>query len=493
MSIDAAAPVAGIDRLFDRIGKLGRRASPVPVLALAMAGMLIVQLDRTIHDVDIFWQLKLGEITAMHGLPAHEPFLAGREAEPLAVVAWLAQVVYACVRTLGGWTLLWIVDALVWFGGFVVVAIACSRRSSNAWPVAFGLWVGWFSAITTASVRPQSFSALAFGLLIVLMRSKLSVGRTALFGGLLFVLWQNLHPSVVVGGLAVFAAALAGTVQYYRKLRPDLPLRLFVLLPLAAFAMVATPAGFDIFRISRLNAEMSLHLGVAEWMPLTWEPRKYGRAFVWAMFLVTAAALALRGRTVRAETLAVAIALGAATLLSHRFALFWGIAVIPLWPELLETDDVPDEGSRSPWRRPLGALALAAVVGGFLAARPAPLDPYYPFQGLQALRDTGIRGTIFSSYYWGGMVAEIGYPDWRVTHDGRYYLHDAAEWDDYHRIANGDGVVNLDEVVAKYKPEAFFLRPHADATLIARLTRDDRWRTLHEDNNCIVFVRVSGR
>lgn len=488
MSTDAAGPVATIDAIFNWIGKLGNRSSPVPVLALAMSGMLIVQLGRTIHDVDIFWQLKLGEITVTQGLPAHEPFLAGREAEPLAVVAWLAQVVYACVRTLGGWTALWLVDALVWFGGFAIVAIYCAKRSSNAWPVAFGLWVGWFAAITTASVRPQSFSALAFGLLIVLVRSNVSVGRTALLGGLLFVLWQNLHPSVAVGGIAVFAAALAGSVQYFRKLRPELPLRLIVLLPLAAIATVATPAGFDIVRISRLNAELSLHLNVAEWLPLTWEPRKHGRAFVWAMYLVTAAALALRGRNVRAETLAIVLALGAATLLSHRFALFWGIAVIPFWPELLETEGVPDDGRRSPFRRPFAALAIVAVIGGRVAMHGAPLDPYYPFRGLQELRDTGIRGTIFSTYYWGGMVAETGYPVWRVTHDGRYYLHAAAEWDYYYRITNGDGAVKLDEIVAKYRPDAFFLRPGSDESLIALLNRDDRWRTLFEDANCVVFV-----
>lgn len=491
MSIDASWP-ARIDAFFSWIGRLGDRASPVPILALAAAGMLISQLGRTIHDVDIFWQLKLGEITLAQGLPAHEPFLAGKEAEPLAAVGWLAQVVYAGVRTIGGWKLLWLVDALVWFGGFVVVALYCKRNTQNAWPAVIGLWSGWFAAITTASVRPQSFSALAFGLLIVLLRSKMSVGRTALLGGLLFVLWQNLHPSVVVGGLAVFAAALAGTVQYFRKRRPELPVRLFVLLPLAALATVATPAGFDVFRISRINAELSLHLGVAEWMPLTWRPTEFGRPLVWVMFLVTAAGLALRGRNVKAETLAIVLALAGATLLSHRFVLFWGIALIPLWPELLGTEITSDTRPRSPWRRPLAALAIAGTVGCFAATKPAPLDKYYPFEGIQKLRDTGIRGTIFGTFYWGGMLAEAGYPDWRITHDGRYYLHTAAEWDRYFEETDHGGVP-LDEIVARYKPEAFFLRPGSDKALIALLNADGRWRTLFADANCIVFVPASVR
>jgi hypothetical protein len=486
MSIDAAAPDWFV-RVSRWIVRLGDRSGPVPVLALAMAGMLVTQLGRTIHDVDIFWQLKLGEITTLHGLPAHEPFLAGRETEPLAVVAWLAQVVYACVRTLGGWTLLWLVDALVWFGGFVVVARHCARRMSNHWPVAVGLWVGWFAALSTASIRPQSFAALAFGLLIVLLRSNLSTARTAFLGAGLFVVWQNLHPSVAVGAIAVGAAVLGDGIQYLRKRTPAPPWRGLVLLPLAAIAIVCTPAGFDILRISRLNAELSLHLNVAEWLPMTWKVREYGRPFAWASLLVVTAGLALRGGRARASTLAVVLVFTAAMLSSHRFVLFWGIAVIPLACELFGTEPGP-ERPRSRFRRPIAALALALGIGGPCVVNPAPFADYYPFDGIRTLRDTGIRGTIYTTYYWGGMVAEAGYPDWRVTHDGRYYLHSAAEWDAYHRIANGGGDVRLDDLVARYKPVAFFLRPGSDATLIAVLDRDARWRTLFQDVNCIVFV-----
>jgi hypothetical protein len=491
MSIDAAAPPSRFDRVVLSVGTLGDRTGPVPLLAFAMAGMLVVQLGRTIHDVDIFWQLKLGEITLAQGLPAHEPFLAGYENEPLAVVAWLAQVAYAYTRQLGGWTLLWLVDALVWFGGFAVVARHCARRMPNDWPAAIGLWIGWFAALSTASVRPQSFAALAFGLLIVLLRSNLSTARTALIGGVLFIVWQNLHPSAVVGALALGAAIVAETVQCLRRKRDTLPWRLLALLPLAAVATVCTPAGFDIYRISRLNAELSLHLGVAEWMPMTWKAGEFGRPFAWTMLLVIATGLLVRGARARASTLAIAFAFTAAMLYSHRFVLFWGIAVVPLLCELFGSEGEPAR-PRSRCRRPLAALVLALGIGLPTILNPAPFADYYPFEGIRKLRAHGVRGTVYTTYYWGGMLAEAGHPDWRVTHDGRYYLKSISEWDRYfdetHRA-----LATIDELVARYRPAAFFLRPGIDDELIEKLEQDSRWRTLFADANCVVSVPATVR
>src|SRR4051794_29600146 len=97
-----------------RLWSLGAASCPLPVLAVACAWMLCIQLNRELTDVDIFWQVKLGEITLKHGLPANEPFLAGKEHQPLASIAWLGQVVYAVFKLIGGWPLLRLFDAIVW-------------------------------------------------------------------------------------------------------------------------------------------------------------------------------------------------------------------------------------------------------------------------------------------------------------------------------------------------------------------------------------------
>lgn len=458
----------------------------MPVLAVACGLMVLNQLGRNIHDVDIFWQLKLGERTLADGLPKHEPFLAGKEAEPLAVVAWLSQCGYAAVRSLGGWRLLWAVDAVVWFGGFAVVAVAERRRLANDWPVVLALFLGWFTAVPCASLRPQSFAALAFGLLLVLLRSNLSTARTAIWGSVLFVAWQNLHPSVMVGAGAIGAAAVAAWVQFWRNVRPGPPWRVTLLLPLAAVATVATPAGFDVFRISALNAEMSRYLEVAEWQPLTWRPFEFGRPTAWAAVLVTAVGLYYRGRHARAETLAVVGLMTVAMLVSHRFMLFWGIAIVPLWCEMVGTLMPTAEAEPNRFRPALGVLVVLSAVGFPVAMRPVPFADHYPFAGIDALRATGRKGVVYTSFFWGGVVIDGGHPDWRVSHDGRYYLFTKAEWDRYFTAARGD--VPLDELLKQYHPCAFFLQPDSDEGIIRPLLARPDWKLIHRDANCAVFV-----
>src|SRR3546814_5999997 len=60
---------------------------PSWLLALVPAAMLLSLLLRRVWDVDIFWQLKLGElILARHGPVRTEPFSALHLGEPLTTI-----------------------------------------------------------------------------------------------------------------------------------------------------------------------------------------------------------------------------------------------------------------------------------------------------------------------------------------------------------------------------------------------------------------------
>jgi hypothetical protein len=86
------------------------------------------------------------------------------------------------------------------------------------------------------------------------------------------------------------------------------------------------------------------------------------------------------------------------------------------------------------------------------------------------------------------VLIDTGYPEWKVTHDGRYYLQDWKDWDDH--AAARAGRVPVEELEAKYRPAAFFLRPGSDDGLIGRLRRSGRWRELYADGECVAFVRA---
>jgi hypothetical protein len=480
-------------RFIRRAWRLGEPTSPIPVYWLVVASMLGTQLRRTIHDVDIFWQLKLGEITLSHGLPPTEPFLAGRENEPLAVVAWLGQAVFAAVRSVGGWDFLRLFDAVIWLGGLAVVGWSFTRQGWNQWVIAVGLWVGWFAAHSFASIRPQTFAVFCFGILVVLVRSGLSTRAKLILGSILFVLWQNLHPSVAVAAVYLAVAAAGEWGRFIRAGGEQPDLARLLLTPIAAAATLATPAGISIFHISNENRDRCVwdELAITEWLPL-WEffP-KVGRAQATPMLAATAVLLLVRGRRVRVTDLMPVVALTVMTILTFRFVLFWGVVAIPVWVQGLSPAHGPVAYPTVSSERQVLRRAIVAV-GFLLALIPLVILPrnfadYYPLAGVAALKAEHVRGPVYCSYLWGGIVTDFGYPDWHPTHDGRYYLFTREELS--HHFAAGRGEVPLSELERQFRPVAYFLLPGRDDYLALRLRGDPAWREVHADQNCFVFVR----
>jgi hypothetical protein len=161
--------------------------------------MLAAVLLRPIWDVDIFWQFKLGELILAHGGPLRqEPFAATHLGQSMPTFAWLGQAVMAAVRHAAGWTGLRVFDAFCWLGGFLAVAWACRRRSDSALGVLMALAIAFLAGVPTASLRPQSFAALCFGLLLALLRLELKPWRTALLAVPLLLVWQKRHRSLQV-------------------------------------------------------------------------------------------------------------------------------------------------------------------------------------------------------------------------------------------------------------------------------------------------------
>ena len=74
---------------------------------LLLAGLLIalfLQL-RPIDDVDVFWQVRTGELMLETGqLVRHDVFTYTHAGEPVPPISWLAQLLFAMQRRLAGWT-----------------------------------------------------------------------------------------------------------------------------------------------------------------------------------------------------------------------------------------------------------------------------------------------------------------------------------------------------------------------------------------------------
>jgi hypothetical protein len=465
-----------------------KRLLAAAVYLLIPAVLFAYLLTRAIWDVDIFWQLRLGELILHTGWPpTREPFAATHLGEPLPDIGWLGQAVFAAVRLAGGWTALHVFNALVWLGGFWVVAAACRRRGGDPVAAAVAMAIGIMPALPAASLRPQSFAALGFGLLLALLRLELSPARTLMLALPLFLLWQNLHPSVSVAAVALGGTAAVAWLRFWFGRRAAPPWLLSALTAAAATAVFATPLGFSILAVSAANAKASIDIGVSEWLPL-WDPSNRQLAFLIVTAVgVVGGTLVLKRRRIDWEELAPALVLFVMTLAAYRFVLFLGIALIPPMARAL-ADEQP-ERREAPAEPIATTILLAGAATLTLWFSPVHFSESLPLKGIQKLKAVGVKGTIFAYFPWGGPVIDAGYPDWRVAYDGRYYRYTPAEWRRYDQTTSGTiGPADLDRT---YHPVAYFLAPGINEKLIAALrAQRQSWREIYADRQCVVFVRA---
>jgi hypothetical protein len=457
------------------------------LLALVPAAMLAALLLRSVWDVDIFWQLKLGEIILERGGPVwREPFAALHLGEPLPSVGWLAQASMAFVRAHGGWGALRVYDALCWLGGFWAVAAACRWRGASRSAVALALVLAFAAALPTASIRPQSYAALCFGLLLALQRLNLRTATTIALGAPLLVLWQNLHPSVSVGVLALGLHTAAGILAWARDRRRPLPVASAVLTLVAMAAMFATPDGFSVLAISATNAEMSLAIGASEWRPL-WIEGNWLNAVPVVMTALAALLLLLRkGRRFDPGELLVALALFVLTVTAYRFVLFWAVAMVPVIARAASRiGDSENAESGDTRRLTIAAVVAVGVAMPFLV--PTHFAANIPLGAVAYLKKQGVRGTVYADFPFGGAVIDAGWPHWRVAYDGRYYRYAREEWQYNGGIENG--YVPLVDVIAKWHPAAFVIQEEHNAPLAGELARSRRWQRVYRGpDGVVVYV-----
>lgn len=461
---------------------------PVPVAwlsALVPAATLLALLFHRVWDVDIFWQLKLGElILARHGPLRAEPFAALHLGEPLPSVAWLGQAVMAGVRLIGGWGLLRLVDALCWLGGFWVVAAACRMRGASRGAVMLALLLAFATAEQTASIRPQSFAVLCLGALLALQRLELRPVVTVILGAPLLVGWQNLHPSESVGVTTAGVGAVLDVVAWLRDRKSPFRWANMALALIGTCAIFATPDGFSIIAVSVRNAESSMAIGASEWLPL-WIPDNRENALRVLAVASVVAVLVLRNRA-RADVreLAVTVALLLLTLTAYRFVVFWAVTIVPVVARVTTT---PGQGRRGV-DLPRGAVVLPvlAVAALGLIFIPTRFDPFLPLAAVERLKQERLRGTVYADFPFGGAIIDGGYPAWRVAYDGRYYRYSRDEWKYNGGIENG--YVPLVDVVQKWRPVAFILNARHNAPLAGELARSRDWRRIYAQAPVVVYV-----
>lgn len=481
---------------------MSRNTFVLSLLALLIA--LFLQF-RPIDDVDLFWQIRTGLLMLETGrLVDRDVFTYTHAGEPVPPISWLAQLLFALpfafqVR-LGGLAAVRLVTSLA-FAAALGVAAAPRRREVGWFSLTAAVVLGLLVALPHTSVRPQAFGVLGFALLLALVQ-RAWPGWLRLAGAVpLLVVWQNLHPSVVVGGIAVAAVVATQWLRFFRTGKRPAPWTLTALLVLIGLSQFATPLGWSILAVSRQNAVVARDwLRVSEWMP-PWDASvRDAMATFWMALLISLLLLARLRFRIALDDLALFAVMTLLALSAARFALFWAIAAVPMWARWIEAakphELFPARDVAVPYMVAVPAVGLGLLfvcLPLYLMHRqawPMPLmSDKLPSDGASRLWAVTATKRIYNYREWGGLLVSLGQNPRQVAIDGRLYLFSKEEWDEYNRAALGQ--IPLKEIIEKHHPDAFFLRPGFHAALIASLRQAKEWVEIHSDSACAVFVPAS--
>lgn len=336
----------------------------------------------------------------------------------------------------------------------------------------------------TASIRPQSFAILCFGVLLALQRLRLRSSITVMIGAPLLVVWQNLHPSESVALMVTGIHAVLDMADWLRDRNRPLRWANAALAVMAAGAMFATPDGAGILAVSLRNAESSVAIGASEWLPL-WaaDNRENALRVLFAICGIIVLLLKTRARPDVRE-LATTFALLVLTVVAYRFVLFWAVTTVPVATRaiggLLRPQAEPDLP-----RGTVGLPVVAVALVGLLL--PTTFDARLPIAAIAKLKRQNVRGTIYGDFPFGGAIIDGGYPDWRVAYDGRYWRYSSDEWKYNGGIENG--YVPLVDIVRKWSPAAFVLNATHNAPIAEELAHSRSWRRVYDRDEIVVYVR----
>ena len=476
------------------------------------AGLLAVLIPavflalRPIDDVDVFWQVRIGQLIVAEGFDLTEPLCYRQAGEPMSWLGWLGQVGLAAIHRAAGWEGVQAAHVILYAAALGLVWLRISRVRVGPGTGLVAALLIFLPCMTNCGERPQTFAFLAFSLLLFAGDARWSRLKYWMLVVPLLLIWQNVHPSLPVA-VAVCGSRAVGRwadERWGRALGRGLWVRPLLTAIVAGGAVFCTPTGFAVLELGARNAEVSRWLGIGEWQPAHAMLRATaGFWFVLALGVL----LWVRCRTRLAwQDLLPVLLLTGASLYWTRMIVFWALLSGPVLARLLEQARrtvfshrraAPFTAVGRPWRYGAVVVAAAALLTASPWVRPhvawlprsrrALFDPQLPFAGIDALGRTLDQGRIYNYREWGGILAFAGSPRWQIAIDGRIYRYDRSAWRSHVAVALG-----ADQYRAVFdhdRPTALFLRPSHDYRLIERLKGDRDWSDHYSDPTCHIFIR----
>lgn len=140
--------------------------------------MVMSLLLRPIDDVDLFTQIKLGELILEQGsLFVNDTFTYTLSGVRVPPVGWLAQVIFALLYRFYSWPAVQFAHVLLFASAFIIAGMSpilspSKRRGDiSLFSLAAAVLLGFLVGFNNSSVRPQTFAIISFSFLLYITQS----------------------------------------------------------------------------------------------------------------------------------------------------------------------------------------------------------------------------------------------------------------------------------------------------------------------------------
>jgi hypothetical protein len=474
-------------------GLLGYLSWPLVVTAILYL-LLLALGGRLLNDADSYWQVALGEwIVAHHAVPHVDTFSFTVAGKPWISSQWLAQVLYAKVYALAGWSGVVVLAAAAIAAAFGLLTRFLLERLAPT-PALVLVGAAFVLAAPHMVARPHALAlpvmvAWVAGLVRALDERRLP--SLALLP--LITLWANLHGGFTFGIALLAPVGLEALWRVAPAERLTVALRwgLFGVLALAAASI--TPYGPQ----SILVTTRVLGLGPALALIGEWQPQDFATVAGFMLCLLAGVGFALyRGITLPPIRLLMLLGLLYMGLSHSRNAELLGL-LAPLFiaaplARQLGGSDAAKKPSASGGRWIAQSVLVAALavmtVGAAYATHYQPRAAITPVRAVAAIKAAG-KTRVLNSYDFGGYMITVGV---KPFIDGRTELYGKDFVLRHDRAVTLKDVGGFLRLLKQYDIDATLLAPGTPANgLLAHLVG---WKQLYADDIAVVYARdgVSG-
>lgn len=460
-------------------------------LSLAIVPLVTLSFLLSIHAMDYWWYLRIGQETLAQGaVPITDTISWTQAGKAVIYQPWLAGVIFWLTHELGGATATYLLRGILLAITFGVLW-TLTRQASGPRLATILILIMGLSSTNNWQVRPQLFAYPLFTLcLYSLYQWHHGKDKTLWMLPVAMLLWSNLHGSFALGLVLAGTALLFGNGN--RK-------SLLIVIGWMAVATLINPRGFGNWQfLNFMLRSPSDQFFSLEWFPPQNSGWQLNIFFAWMLALAPIAALSNKRPSLMEWVLFVGFGWLAFSGIRYVIWCLFILVVITAGPLADLTRGKLDSSVKTSSPLVNGSiavlftlLALAYLPGireSWWSEAPQVYAPESnPIAAVDWLKQhPELPGPMWNDFAYGSYLAFV-FPSRPTWLDTRFFVFPPEQMKDYQTISHGSP--GWDTLLQQYKINLLFLSVGGQSQLIENLGASNTWCEQYRDNYTIIYSR----